>query len=259
VITQAILKLLPLPAAKHTLTATFGTLVAAAQVVSEVIRQGIMPSALEFLDGPSLRAVGSLRRLRLPRKARAFLLAEVDGAPDYLEGPLNQVRKICQLHGALEVHIARGEADQDELWRARREVSPALRKISPIRMNEDIVVPRSKIPEIIERIDEIAVRHGVPIVNFGHAGDGNIHVNVMAGDGGEADRPKMKRAVEEIFAETVALGGRISGEHGIGLSKQPYIGLNLDQATLTLSRRLKKFFDPHNILNPGKMFPPEPA
>jgi glycolate oxidase len=124
-------------------------------------------------------------------------------------------------------------------------------------MNEDIVVPRSRIPEIIDFIQQTARRYDLPIVSFGHAGDGNIHVNVMAGPAGEADLPKMERAVDDIFHATVQLGGRISGEHGIGLAKQPYIGLNLDAPTLALSRLLKRTLDPRNILNPGKIFPPE--
>jgi glycolate oxidase len=226
-------------------------------VVSEVIRKGILPTTLEFLDGPSLRAVESHRRLGLPVAAEAFLLVEVDDEPERLEGPLQKVSDICTSHNALEIRIAREKAEQEELWRARSEVAPALRKISPIRINEDIVVPRAKIPAMIAGIRRVADDYQIPIVNYGHAGDGNIHVNVMAGPGGEADRPKMEKAVEEILAAATAMGGRISGEHGIGLSKQAFIGLNLDRPTLDLSRRLKRFFDPHNILNPGKIFPPE--
>jgi glycolate oxidase len=201
--------------------------------------------------------VESHRQLGLPVSAEAFLLVEVDGEMEHLGGPLQKIRGICTNHGAIEIRIARTKAEQDDLWRARREVAPAIRKISPIRINEDIVVPRSLIPDMIEHIRKIAKRYGIPIVNYGHAGDGNIHVNVMAGPGKEADRPKMKKAVEEILEATTAMGGIISGEHGIGLSKQPFIGINLDRPILELSRRLKRFFDPYNILNPGKMFPPE--
>jgi glycolate oxidase len=169
---------------------------------------------------------------------------------------MERVRKVCVENGALQIRLAREKTEQEELWRARRAVSPALRSISSYKMNEDIVVPRSRIPEIIDSIQQTARRHDLPIVSFGHAGDGNIHVNVMGGSGGEADVPKMKRAVDDIFHATVKLGGRISGEHGIGLAKQSYIGLNLDGPTLALSRRLKSALDPHNILNPGKIFPP---
>ncbi|MGD8368695.1 MAG: FAD-linked oxidase C-terminal domain-containing protein [Desulfobacterales bacterium] len=255
VVTKATLRLLPLPEARQTLTATFGTMAAAATTVSGIIAAGIVPATLEFLDGASLRAVERHARLGFPTSAEAFLLIEVDGDADCIDGPLQRVQEICRENGALAVNIARETAEQEKLWRARRAVSPALRAISRYRMNEDIVVPRSKIPEMIARIRATGEKHGIPIVNFGHAGDGNIHVTVMAGAGEEADLPKMKKAVADIFSDTVALGGRISGEHGIGLSKQPYIGLNLDGPTLALCRRLKKTLDPNNVLNPGKMFP----
>jgi glycolate oxidase len=257
VITRATLRLLPLPEAKHTLTASFASMVDAARTVSEVTRKGVIPTTLEFLDGASIRAVERHEKVGLPVEAEAFLLVEVDGDAGTLDGPLNRVQAICRSNGALAVAVAREKGEQEKLWRARRAVSPALREVSPFKMNEDIVVPRSRIPDMIERIQAIAASRGVPIVNFGHAGDGNIHVNVMAGPDGEADVPKMKRAVDDVFAAAVALGGRISGEHGIGLSKQPYIGLNLDAPTLALSRLLKKTLDPNNILNPGKIFPPE--
>jgi len=255
VVTKATLRLLPLPEAKQTLTAAFSAMSAAAHTVSDIIGAGIVPTTLEFLDGASLAAVERHVGLGLPLSAEAFLLIEVDGDPDCLDRPLARVRGICEKNGALEVKVARDTAAQEELWRARRAVSPALRAVSRYRMNEDIVVPRSRIPDMVERIRATGDKYGIPIVNFGHAGDGNIHVTVMAGPAGEADLPKMKKAVEEIFEATVALGGRISGEHGIGLAKQPYIGLNLDAPTLDLCRLLKKTLDPNNILNPGKMFP----
>jgi glycolate oxidase len=256
VVTRATLRLLPLPEAKQTLTAAFGSMAAAARTVSDIIARGIVPATLEFLDGASVRAVERHASVGLPADAQAFLLIEVDGDADCIAGPMERVRKVCVENGALQIRLAREKTEQEELWRARRAVSPALRSISSYKMNEDIVVPRSRIPEIIDSIQQTARRHDLPIVSFGHAGDGNIHVNVMGGSGGEADVPKMKRAVDDIFHATVKLGGRISGEHGIGLAKQSYIGLNLDGPTLALSRRLKSALDPHNILNPGKIFPP---
>jgi len=259
IITRATLRLLPLPAAKQTLTAAFGAMSAAARTVSAIIGRGIVPATLEFLDNASLKAVERYAQVGLPAAAAAFLLIEVDGDADSIDGPMERVQRVCEENGALEIRLAKEKADQEELWRARRAVSPALRSISRFKMNEDIVVPRSKIPDIIDSLQATAEKYSLPIVSFGHAGDGNIHVNVMAGPDGEADIPKMKQAVAEIFSATVKLGGRISGEHGIGLAKQPYIGLNLDPPTLALSRLVKKTLDPNNILNPGKMFPPEPA
>ena len=257
VITRATLRLLPLPEAKQTLTAAFDSMDAAARTVSTIIGRGIIPTTLEFLDGASLRAVEKYAKVGLPATAEAFLLIEVDGDADAIDRPMQRVRKVCEAQGALDVKLAKDQATQEALWKARRAVSPALRRISRFKMNEDIVVPRSSIPEMIRRIQLTAERYDLPIVNFGHAGDGNIHVNVMAGPAGEADLPKMEQAVTDIFNATVSLGGRISGEHGIGLAKQPYIGLNLDTATLALSRLLKQTLDPNNILNPGKIFTPE--
>jgi len=257
IITRATLRLLPLPEAKQALTATFGSMDAAARAVSRIIGKGIIPTTLEFLDGASLQAVERYARVGLPATAEAFLLIEVDGDADSIDGPMARVRRVCEENGALEVKLAKEKTAQEELWRARRAVSPALRSISRYKMNEDIVVPRSRIPDIIGRIQKTAQQYNLPIVNFGHAGDGNIHVNVMAGPDGEADIPRMKQAVADIFTATVQLGGRISGEHGIGLAKQSFIGLNLDPSTLALSRLLKQTLDPHNILNPGKIFPPE--
>jgi glycolate oxidase len=257
VVTKARLRLLPLPAAKQTLTAAFDAMSAAARTVSRIIGRGIIPTTLEFLDGASLKAVERYARVGLPATAEAFLLIEVDGDADAIEGPMKRVREVCEQNGALEIKLAKEKADQEELWRARRAVSPSLRSISQYKLNEDIVVPRSQIPAIIDAIQAIAEKYTLPIVSFGHAGDGNIHVNVMAGPDGEKDLSKMKAAAVEIFDAAVKLGGRISGEHGIGITKQPYIGLNLDPPTLALSRLLKKTLDPNNILNPGKMFPPE--
>ena len=256
VITRATLRLLPLPRAKQTLTAAFDTMASAAATVARIIGRGIIPTTLEFLDGASLRAVERYAQVGLPTTAEALLLIEVDGDPDAIEGPMTRVHRICEQGGALAIKLAREKTDQEELWRARRAISPALRSISQYKMNEDIVVPRSKIPEIIDHIQTTSEKYALPIVSFGHAGDGNIHVNVMGGRQGAADIPKMKQAVAEIFHATVKLGGRISGEHGIGLAKQSYIGLNLDPPTLALSRLLKETLDPNNILNPGKIFPP---
>ncbi len=254
VVTKATLRLLPLPEAKQTLSASFSDMGAATRSVTEIIGRGIVPATLEFLDGASIGAVEKHFGIGLPTDAEAFLLIEVDGDQVGLDRSLNRVQSICIKNGALEVKVARQKEEQDELWLARRAVSPALRAVSHYRMNEDIVVPRSKIPEMIERIRQTADKYAIPIVSFGHAGDGNIHVNVMAGPNGEADLSKMKKAVVEIFEATVALEGRISGEHGIGLAKQSYIGMNLDATALALCRLLKKTLDPNNILNPGKMF-----
>jgi glycolate oxidase len=158
---------------------------------------------------------------------------------------------ILMRDGALRISRAGTEAEREHLWNARRAISPALFTLKPKKLNEDIVVPRSKIAEILREIEVIAERYGLLIVNFGHAGDGNIHSNVMVDD---VDMPKAQMAVKEIFAATLRLGGSITGEHGIGLSKAPYLPLELDPGTIAAMKRIKQALDPNNILNPGKIF-----
>jgi glycolate oxidase len=255
IVTRAILKLLPLPEAKKTLTATFSNMAMAGQTVSEIIKNRIIPTTLEFLDKHSLWAVEDYLGLGLPTEAEAFLLIEVDGDADQIGRTMKKVSEVCRSNGALEVKIANDKKQQDELWQARRSVSPSLMKIRPTKVNEDIVVPRNRIPEILRKIGEISTKHNLIIVNFGHAGDGNIHVNILSDRTREA-LARVHQAVDDIFRATVALEGQISGEHGIGISKRDYIGLSIDEPTLSLMRRIKSIFDPNHILNPGKIFPP---
>jgi glycolate oxidase len=255
IVTQAILRLLPLPEAKKTLTATFAAMSDAAKTVSEVIRNRVIPTTLEFLDRNSIHTVNEYLGLGLPETAEAFLLIEVDGDSEQIDKSIGKIKTICESNRALDTQIAQDPKQQNELWQARRAVSPSLMRIASKKINEDIVVPRSKIPDIIQKIDAIGRRHQLIIVNFGHAGDGNIHVNIMA-DRTPETLERVYRAVDEIFRETIALEGRISGEHGIGISKRNYIGMSLDAPTLDLMKRIKAWFDPNNILNPGKIFPP---
>ena len=257
IVTQAILRLLPLPEAKKTLTATFGAMTDAAKAVSDVIRNRVIPTTLEFLDRHCIRTVNEYLRLDLAAAAEAFLLIEVDGDADHIDRSIQKIKTVCESNRALEVQVAEDPQQQNELWQARRAVSPSLMRIAPKKINEDIVVPRSKIPDILNRIDAIARRHRLLIVNFGHAGDGNIHVNIMA-DRSPETLARADRAVDQIFRETIALEGRISGEHGIGISKRNYIGMSLDAPTLDLMKQIKAWFDPNNILNPGKIFPNPP-
>ena len=163
--------------------------------------------------------------------------------------------KICRECGALTVTQARNRSEADAMWRARRAISPALFKVAGGKMNEDIVVPRSCIPDMITRIEEIGSRLGVTIISFGHAGDGNIHVNVMYDNTSEEQETAAKNAVKEIFISTLEMKGTLSGEHGIGVTKSAYIGMEIEPAELALMKRIKLVFDPDNILNPGKIFP----
>ncbi|OGW37100.1 MAG: glycolate oxidase subunit GlcD [Nitrospirae bacterium GWD2_57_9] len=250
--TSIILKLLPLPESVMTLSAFFADPDQAAGAAAAVIARRILPRALEFVDQGALRAVEAYLQDDLSGGAAAMLLVEVDGTPESCCREISRVHEVMTGAGAMRVARAETEADRERLWKARRSISPALYRIKPAKLNEDIVVPRSRIPDILRAVGRIGRRHGLQIVNFGHAGDGNIHTNVMFD---EPDREKARSAVREILRETVRLGGSISGEHGIGLAKAAYLPLELGPGSLALMKKIKQTFDPNNVLNPGKIFP----
>ncbi|MCB2147515.1 MAG: FAD-binding protein [Deltaproteobacteria bacterium] len=254
VITRAILKLLPLPEGKQTLMATFDSIGRAAGTVADIIKKGIIPTTLEFMDRHCIRAVAQYRNPGLPTGAGALLLIEVDGKRREIETDLDRVRKVCEANGALAIQVAKEKTGQEELWRSRRSVHAALTQLRPNWEEEDISVPIARIPEMVHMLEEIGRQLNVLVVSFGHAGDGNIHVSIAARDKNTPPE-NMRRAREAILKATVALEGRIAAEHGIGFVKRNQIGWNLDENTLALMQRLKRFLDPNGILNPGKMFP----
>ncbi len=255
VITKIIIKLLPKPEAKKTMLVLFDSIDGAAKAVSAIIGNRIIPTTLEFMDGRTIDCVRQATDLQLPDTARAVLIIEVDGDKEFLAKQAQKIVEIVQPLGVVENRIAETPEESEALWQIRRSVSASLRKVNPDKFNEDICVPRSKVPEMIRRIDAISDRHGVPIVNFGHAGDGNIHVNVMIDSKQPGEQEKADQAIEEIFREALALGGTMSGEHGVGIMKQPYIPLELAQNAVDYMKTIKQALDPNNILNPGKIFP----
>jgi glycolate dehydrogenase FAD-linked subunit len=255
IITEMTLKLIPLPEARQTILAFFDLLTTAARTVVEIFRRGILPSTLEFMDQSSLACVEEYLHLGLPPGAQALLLIEVDGDREATVRHGETVQQICRQTGAGEVKKAETLEEADNLWKARRAISPALFRLRPNKINEDVVVPRDKIPEAIERFQEIARLLDVLIVSFGHAGDGNIHVNVMFDGQKPEERERARQAKEEIFKTVLELGGTLSGEHGVGLTKAPFLSLELDPAALRLMKKIKNLFDPNHILNPGKIFP----
>lgn len=250
IITKATLKLLPFPKAKKTLTATFLSLNDAARAVSRIVSAKVVPSTLEFMDRQTLIAVGKKINFPLDDKENALLLIELDGEEDAIDIKSKRIKKICKENGVLKISIAKDRKEQEKLWQVRRNASPSLQGIARYRQNEDVVVPRSKIPEAVERMQEISQRLGIKIINFGHAGDGNIHVNILSDD-----KDKVEKGIEEVFSLAIELDGRISGEHGIGLSKKEHIAKNLKGTSMDIMKELKKVFDPDNILNPDKIFP----
>ena len=255
VITKIIVKLLPKPEGKKTMLVLFDSIDGAAQAVSAIIRHKIIPATLEFMDGRTIDCVRQATDLQVPEAARAVLIIEVDGDNEFLAKQAQKIGEIVAPLGVVETRIAETPEESEALWQIRRSVSASLRKVNPDKFNEDICVPRSKVPEMIRKIDAIADKHQVPIVNFGHAGDGNIHVNVMIDSKQPGEQAKADQAIEEIFKAALALGGTMSGEHGVGIMKQPYIPLELAQNAVDYMKTIKKALDPNNILNPGKIFP----
>ena len=254
VVTEIILKLLPKPEAKKTMLVQFETIHGAARGVAEIIRAKIIPTTLEFLDAATISCIRDISPFPLPEECRAILIIEVDGDGEVIERQAARIMEVIQPLGVLDTRIASTAEESEKIWQVRRNVSSSLRKVNPDKFNEDIVVPRSKVPEMISALEGLSEKYGVPIVNFGHAGDGNIHVNIMVDLAEEGMEDTVHKVMNEIFRSALALEGSISGEHGIGTSKMNYLGMEIDSATVGYMQRIKTAFDPNNILNPGKIF-----
>jgi len=255
VITKIIFKLLPLPEAKKTMLTIFDSIDGAAKAVSTIIGARIIPTTLEFMDYATLQCVDRRFSLGIPPEGRAVLIIEVDGDRELIEKQAARIQELIAPLGLVQCKVAKDAAESEALWRVRRLVSPSLRDVNPTKYNEDIVVPRSKVPDVIRKIEQIQQKYDIPIVNFGHAGDGNIHVNVMIDKEIPGMEEKAHEAIREVFQAALDLSGTMSGEHGVGLAKQPYIPMELSPVQIATMKSIKHALDPNNILNPGKMFP----
>lgn len=253
IITKATLKLIPLPEETTTMLAVFPVLKDAASAVSNIIRAKVIPSTLELIDSVCIRCVDEYANVGLP-KADALLLIEVDGPKGLTLKDAQAVKKICLEGGASTVEIADSEKGVKDLWKARRAISASLYRVKPNKINEDVVVPRSKIPELITGVRTIADNHGVVIACFGHAGDGNIHVNVMYDKKALDEARSAEKAVVDVFKLVLSLNGTISGEHGVGTAKAGFLEMELSRPSIEVMKRIKAAFDPNGILNPGKIF-----
>jgi glycolate oxidase len=253
VMTELTLRLVPAPEASGTGMAYFPDLGDAARAVSAVLASGVLPVTLEFLDRVCIDAVEGYARIGLDRSAGALLIFGQDGDLASIERDMARMAQACEAEGATEVRIAASEAEAADVLAARRAVLPALSRLEPLTILEDATVPRSRIAEMVARIQEIAARHGLTIGTFGHAGDGNLHPTVVLDPGDEAAVQRAHEAFDEIFGVAIAMGGSITGEHGVGLVKLRHLERQLGAEQLALLRRIKHAFDPYGILNPGKL------
>jgi glycolate oxidase len=258
VVTKIILRLIPLPQVQVDLLVPFNDFQAAADTVSEIIAHRILPTTIEFMERDSILAVERLLEKQAPHSdAAAHLLIQLDGnVQAAVDADMEVVGELCLEHGARDVLVAKDRPTRERLWEARRMIIEALNHESPVNHMEDVVVPRAEIHRLLKGIKEIAVRHGVRIINFGHAGDGNVHVNVLKDGVPDSRWGELVPAVtQEIYELALSLGGTITGEHGIGATRRRYLPLALDEAQIALMRQIREVFDPNHILNPGKIFP----
>ena len=257
VITEMCVKLVPKPPAAATILGVFSSLAKAGLAIEALLRSGARPSVLEIADKFSIDAVRAKARYRFPANAGAIVLCEVDGEADMMEMMMERIGLAFDELGAIDVLAASEPAERSKIWEARRLISGALKEAYKIRVNEDICVPRGKIVEMIARCDRIAAETGIPIAVFGHAGEGNLHTNLLSNEDplDPAVREKLWNATGQIFAQAVALGGTLSGEHGIGLTKKPYVTLEQSPQLIEWQHRWKAMWDPSGLLNPGKRLP----
>jgi len=254
-ITEATLKLLPLPPAKHTLKASYNSVDAAARAVSKIMSQAVIPCALEFMDKNALDMVRDYSTAQLPTNAAAMLMIEIDGHTDTIQQDSNIVTSACKVDGHIETELAKTKDEANALWQTRKALSPSLRKIAPKKINEDVVVPVSNIPALINGLDDLSKIHKIKIVNFGHAGNGNIHVNLLVNPDDETELKAADKCLNDIFDLVLKLNGSLSGEHGVGLEKRNFISKELGKTEINLMHQIKRVFDKNNILNPGKTLP----
>lgn len=254
IITEATLKLLPAPEATATVRGNFYSMEKACGVLTRFTPEGLLPMAMEVIDKYCIEAVEGNFAFGLSKDAKAILLVAVDGSRDEVEKNAGLIERVMAENGGFDILRARTQEEENKLWDVRRAISPSLMKYGTLKINEDVVVPRSRVPELVAKIEEIGKKHRTFVANFGHAGDGNIHVNFMC-DRADADSiSRARQCVSETFRLSVELGGTISGEHGIGYVKAPYLDYAIDRPTLEIMKGIKRVFDPNGILNPGKMF-----
>ena len=251
-ITEATLKLTPLPEAIRTLRAAYRDIHAAAAAVSTLMAQPVTPCALEFMDAAAIAMVRGYAPVDVPTATGALLMIEVDGPAAGLDDAVATLASAARNPGLLEVRHARDAAEVESLWRTRKALSPALRQVAPKKINEDVVVPVSRLGAFIEGLERLARETGIRIVNFGHAGNGNIHVNLLMNPDDPAEMARAQACLDAVFSLVLGLDGTLSGEHGVGIEKRGFVAREIDAPTLAVMTTIKQAMDPAGILNPGK-------
>jgi glycolate oxidase len=257
IITEATLKLIPMPETKKTILALYQDLEAAARSVSKMIASKIIPTTLEFLDQPTLQVVEDFAKIGLPTNVQAVLLIEQDGPPEVVERDIKRISEVCAAENAISVQVAETEEHAMALRTARRSALSALARLKPTTILEDATVPRSEISRMVRAINEIANKYQVNICTFGHAGDGNLHPTCLTDSRNHEEIERVEKAFAEIFEKAIELGGTITGEHGVGVLKAPYLELKLGKEGIAAMKAIKTALDPNNIMNPGKVFAKE--
>ena len=256
VITEALLRLTSKPKFARTAMVEFNAIADASKTVNAILSAGVLPATLELMDETAIACIEEAMHLGLPLDVEGILLIETDGSDEQaVIREIEIVAEICRKQGAKQVKVAENEAERANLWKARRSVSPSLARKAPNKLGEDITVPISAIPEAIRRLKEISSKYGLPIVIFGHAGDGNLHPNILFDKRDPVEWEKVEKIVAEEFNLALELNGTLSGEHGVGTLKRPYMERALGKVSLSLQKQIKNAFDPNNILNPGKVLP----
>ncbi len=253
IVTKIRLKVLPSPEDVATLLVTFADIEGAADAIDSILSSGIIPRTLEFIDSGTLRVINSFKPGVIPNEANALLLLEIDGNAMSIKKEAERIVTLCNASGGQSA-LATDAFSRDIIWEVRRSISPALYQFKATKTNEDIVVPRDKIPELLSEVKMIADENSTDIFCFGHAGDGNIHVNIMTDSRDDDDKVKIEKVIKRLFETTLRLGGSLSGEHGIGITKAPYLRMELPDRQIALMRGIKGVFDPKGRLNPGKVF-----
>ncbi|MBT8328195.1 MAG: FAD-binding protein [Desulfofustis sp.] len=255
IITKLIVRLLPIPPHKQTFLLTSTSLRRTTQMVSEILNHNIQPCTLEYMDKTAIDAVSSFMENPPPETAQALLIVEIDGEKANVTKQAAKFISLVSDRSEFTLREATTQVEVEQIWQARRAISPSVLKLRPHKIGEDVAVPRSRIPELVEYTEKLSEELGLMILTFGHAGDGNIHVNIMLDRSNGAEVERAEEAKERLFRQAISLGGTLSGEHGIGLSKKPFMRYELNEATLELMKKIKTMFDPNHILNPGKIFP----